>query len=292
MDKKECVINPKTGRAVKTSGKLGQLIMKQMAGGVIAGAIKRKMTPQSQPKKVNNLAVSTFVNVTPKKAQEIKAINVIKARIKRLSAPVAISSKKPSENNKMIRDKRVATGADMLKAYQKKKAIETIGAMVKRKTTPPKKTPTTLTLIPKTPRQERPDRIGNDPRGGSLIRMRKNIPNFETPKTRTFKVNYTEFNEKYNIEKLQEIKARYDLDTKVGQDYFYAEASFFKTNAEAEINKLKTQYSNLTPFEAKNVRSEILNSILNDELLNSFEEFYESVIEPIRKARFGRSGPL
>lgn len=291
MDKKDCVINPKTGRAVKTSGKIGQFIMKQMAGGVIAGAIKRKMTPQTQPKKANNLAVSTFVNVTPKKAQEIKAINVIKARIKRLSAPVAISSKKPSENNKIIRDKRIATGADMLKAYQKKKAIETIGAMVKRKTTPPpKKTPTTPRVMPKTPREIRPDRV--DPRGGAAVRMRKNIPNFENEKTRTFKANYTEFNEKYNIEKLQEIKARYDLDTKIGQDYFYAEASFFKTNAEAEINKLKTQYSNLTAFEAKNVRSEILNTILNDELLNSFNEFFEGVMEPIRKARFGRSGPI
>ena len=81
MDKKECVINPKTGRAVKADSKIGKMILGGKPKAEPKKVVPKKVEPKKvvpkkvEPKKVEPKKVEPK-KVEPKKVEPIKAVPI------------------------------------------------------------------------------------------------------------------------------------------------------------------------------------------------------------------------
>jgi hypothetical protein len=100
MDKKECLINPKTGRAVKTTSKLGQRLLKEMGGGSAPRAksitqtkatpAMKAMPPTGAKPKGGRAPRVKKMSITPDTSSSMKPAS--KRKIKSITASASTSS--------------------------------------------------------------------------------------------------------------------------------------------------------------------------------------------------------
>lgn len=296
---KNCVINPKTNRAVNKDGKIGMKIVG--AGDTLVAVTKRALTkrerPASAPKSASRPASAPKVP-RPPSAPRVTKVNRMRMAVatvapSKSSTPQPVSSYKspevkslPKPSTKEFRN-ALASSSD-----RQGDAVKVLQGAVKRLVAPRK----VISIVLRRPKPP-PIRPAIQLIGSGALARAKAIPNIKKKidaikmsikpriNENTDKVEklQSKFESDFSINKFIKLQSTFNLVTAEGQRNYVTKMESFIKDAETARTELQTAYGKLTPLERETARNENLRIIIDGEYTDKIKEYFRTYNDNIVK---------